>query len=471
MVGIKLRTTAQGDYVALGTEGTRVYSVSEQLRAAVRRRLNTNAADIFAIPRPSDKGDTIEWFAPMQGHVVPWSAASEEEKQQAQLELMQVRAKLLDYATQMAKSENRQEQHFGKLLEKSMHIPDENHIYLVSGRPVLTCWGLASQSMRMTGDIIPNLMTMASYHAPYVAVPEMVVGAERTCRPWWLRPLSALLLLLLLAWLAYRHFLPQLGVSVTLPGLENPVAEQLVLPRDETIREAIPVDEARRRVQAHDVDGGMVVTNGQTMPGRAEEGGGDGAEEAAPAINDETTATEDVAPAEEMPSDTTKLEEAGSLEQQPDSESPPTPDKTAADALGNNKPTEQQPIASAKPLTIPEGTLANGKTDFLDGHWKSTGGLMDQQTGKPIKVDYDFKDGKGEARITRPDGTVCKGAASPDMVGGTLTIKGGGAIGCTDGTHYVAPDFACVRSGNGNTTCQGVDAQGQKYPVRINRTE
>ncbi len=480
MAGIKLRTAAQADYTALGTEGSRLYSVSEQLRTALRRRLNARTADIFAIPRPSDRGDTIDWFAPMQGHVVPWSAASPEERQQAQEELMQVRARIQEYAAQMERSENHQERHFGKLLEKAMFIPGEDHIYLVGGRPVLTCWGFASESMARTGDIIPHLITAAPRTGSALPVAPGVAVAAARKKPWWLLALLLLLLLGVLGWLIYRYFMPQVSFSLNPPAIETPVSGQRELPVKEAGDAPFhdSVNQAGGDVTVHD------GTNGATVEGATVETGGQAGqgEKTAPAeskpdapATDGKGKAEDKAPPEDKTSeDKTPHEDKPSSEDKapppPEKSSPETKLETQEEKKPQAKtPEKESPANPPKPLTIPPDATANGNTDFLNGHWKSHGGLMDQQTGKPIKVEYDFKDGKGEAHVTRPDGTVCKGAVQPGMNGGTLSIKGGGALGCADGTHYTAPDFTCGKSKNGNTTCQGLDTQGQKYPVRINQ--
>lgn len=51
-----------------------------------------------------------------------------------------------------------------------------------------------------------------------------------------------------------------------------------------------------------------------------------------------------------------------------------------------------------QPLMIPDESNTQNSTDFLNGHWQANSGLMDDQ-GRPINLEYEFKDGKGSVRI------------------------------------------------------------------------
>ena len=120
-------------------------------------------------------------------------------------------------------------------------------------------------------------------------------------------------------------------------------------------------------------------------------------------------------------------------------------------------------------ITIPPEAQKSGSTDFLNGTWTSRGGLMDSRTGLPAEVQYDFDGGKGTVTITRPDGTVCKGASTAAMQGGKLVITGQDDPKCNDGSAYARSRVECVPGADGRTRCTGKPSQGPEYSVDMSR--
>jgi len=227
MSGILLRSGTLREFKPLGVEGQPVYAASVQLREAIRLKIGREAADCLAIAQPNENGERIDWYAPMEGDVVPWSSATGDERAGARRQLEALHQTLRETAAGILGAHtdagNREQQLFAQLLDKSVHFPGNEHIYLVDGRPVVTFWGFAERDGAVPAPL-PNL------HAPVPATtaPEppaipIPPTAKKSRRWWWW--LLWLLLFLLLLWLllfvlracAPRVSLP-LGLEIDLPG-------------------------------------------------------------------------------------------------------------------------------------------------------------------------------------------------------------------------------------------------------------
>lgn len=278
MAGALLRSGNLTEFSPLGAVGKPVYSAASQLRAAIRRRAGPETAEVFAIPKQNDQGDIIDWYAPVAGDVVPWSAASAEERREAITALQATRAKLAELSNKLL-SEDRsgsagtELQVFGKLLAQATEIPGDDHIYLIDGRPAITFWGFRPLDAPPGYDVIGNLDSEGPagnplpVAAPVVATAGDGIGTGEAVAPappaeaaetprrgwwWWLLPLLLLLLLLLLLWLGLRWwgiplpFAPSLTLPVLVEEPQTPVA----------VEEPVIVDD---RTVVIDRDGGTVV--------------------------------------------------------------------------------------------------------------------------------------------------------------------------------------------------------------------
>lgn len=207
MAGVLLRSGSVKHFLPLGATGSPVYSAASQLRAAIRRHLGTEMADYFAIPQQDEKGETIDWYSAFDGSVVPWSAATPEERSLAKGGLLAAQRQLRERSRTLQASEDSEQQVFGKLLELATRIPSDEHVYLVDGRPVMTFWGFAERDGPADLDVLAGLDTSSVAGANDAAwlSAERAAGSATRSRwwswPWLLLPLLLLLLLLaLLAW-------------------------------------------------------------------------------------------------------------------------------------------------------------------------------------------------------------------------------------------------------------------------------
>lgn len=261
MTGPLLRTGTLTAFHPLGAVGNPVYLAAAQLRAALSRRLGTDLADSFAIPQRNEDGDTIDWYAPRPGAVVPWSAAGADERAEAQRKLVRNRERIEALGQTLAAETDSERQVFGRLLAQVTSFPDEDHIYLVDGLPVVTFWGFVTDQSSAGFDPLMNLSLLAA--PPPQAPPRR--------RRWWLwLLLPLLLLLLLLSLLMLRVCQPTTMTLVPpfVPGQDGyPAPDQTGLTPDEqppsvrgaedsdedaaSPRERDPIELDRHRIERH----------------------------------------------------------------------------------------------------------------------------------------------------------------------------------------------------------------------------
>jgi len=198
MTGSLLRTGTARDYHPLGAVGNPVYLSAPQLRAAIARRLGQGVADILAIPQRNEDGDTIDWYAPVPGPVVPWSAATTDERSRSKAALMDACGAIEKLAAAMQAEIRSDHQVFGRLLEQVTVFPDDEHLYLVNDRPVMTFWGFQGLEAPSGGETLLDLP----------APPPTSVSMPPKARwrwLWWLLPLVLLLTALIAGYLLLRE--------------------------------------------------------------------------------------------------------------------------------------------------------------------------------------------------------------------------------------------------------------------------
>jgi outer membrane biosynthesis protein TonB len=193
--------------------GNPVFLAAAQLRAAIARRLGADVVDSFAIPQRNEDGDTIDWYAPAPGPVVPWSAATPDEQARAKERLLEVRERIEELARTMQAEPSGERQVFGRLLEHVTTFPGDEHVYLVDDRPVVTFWGFLENDAPVGSDPLLNLPVIEPQALP-----------PRRRIPWWVWLLLALLLLALLylLWRAWQTPPPE----APLPGVQQPAVEE-----------------------------------------------------------------------------------------------------------------------------------------------------------------------------------------------------------------------------------------------------
>ncbi len=454
-------------YQSMGENGQAVHISALQLRETLRLRKQSDVADTLAIPQVNEHGDRIDWYAPAAGDVIPWSAATESERQDALRQLENSHTVLRQLSAEYSQHANPEQRLFGKLLEKAMQFPDPNHVWLVGGKPVMSFWGfvLARHQTRIDplDCLRPPVPVAPAVSAPASAVPlasETIAQPRAIRRGWWwtlpawLRWLLPLLLLALLLMLLLRSCVPGIhipGFSATLPGLPD------------------------AHLNTPTVNAGLHGVTGTGVSGQALNRNGTGLPEASslsvnlPAsgetsVNGETSALPpvpaDASAENKLPGDAVAPESPGEVP------APPLPEVTAGLTPPDVTPANGRPDLKA-PLTIPAEALVQGNTHFLNGNWRAGAGIQDQRTGKPLSLSYQIKDGKGEVEMVRGDGVTCRGAVNAVIQSGNLAINKQGEAQCSDGSVYQMPDVQCAPGAQNIADCKGRYDANTLFPISM----
>lgn len=504
MAGALLRSGSLTEFYPLGAVGKPVYSAASQLRAAIRRRTDAATADILAVPKQNDTGDIIDWYAPAEGNIVPWAAATPEERIGAKHSLEAARKKLNELSGRLLAEdqENRSSselQVFGKLLAQATQIPGDEHIYLVDGRPVITFWGFHPLDAPPGHDVIGNLLVGGSLApavsgAPGIAAVAVPIGdaaapaaaaipiaAVVTRRAWWWRWLWLLLLLPLLFFLLIGlkscgirvplgGWLPSFATSSPIPAVpagHDPVLDSFGKPvLDPAGRPVWLGPDGRQVVYGPDGDATYVDSSGQPLTPQPPD-------QAADQPKDQTGAPGSANGSDQnkAPNPLQKPDKADAADPTKASDAAKAPDPTAApESMPSVSQRPDAAEATGAPLTIPESSARDGDTSFLDGGWRSNTGLQDD-SGNPLKLGYDFKGGEGAVTMHRSVGSqkqTCTGPAKSAMQDGQLVITQGN-IQCPDNTTFSAPRVVCKMGAGGSADCVGVNEDGSTFPVSITR--
>ncbi len=452
MRGALLRSGKSGSFTALGETGQPVYRAALQLREAIRRK-NPELVDHLAIPQSDELGNQIDWYSALDGDVIPWSSATEEERAPARRQLEALKTALEELSQRFLGTDSGEQQQgdkavFGKLLKRVIHIPDENFVYLVQGKPVLTFWGFEHAGSDLNRDPL-HCLYQAPPPPPVVEAPVVAPIVPVVARPWWRRWWWLLLLplLLLLLWLL-------LGLRGCVP---LPLVAVDLLPKG-----IVPVE---KQLEEPPLTGNVTTLNGVPVTGTvvgATNGTGTAVTETqgveAPAVEGNEA---DAAPADlanDLAKDAAKDPAAENKTVPPENKTAP-PDVTSPEA---EKSAAKKP---GPPLSIPPDA-ADGAAKFLDGQYSAGAGIQDRRTGKPLRLEYQLKDGKGQVTVHQADGSKCSGPVSATMKGGSLAIDSQGQAVCGDGSTYDMPKINCRPGATTVADCTGGYGKDQ-FPMSM----
>ena len=408
--GPLLRSDHLRSYEGLGVDGRPVYSAAQQIRAAILRQQGAGTADLFAIPQSNESGDSVDWYAPTDGPVIPWSSASEDERAEAIALLQTARTAFIEKSQSLlAEAPTGDKELFARMLPLAVQVPDNSHVYIVNGKPVLTFWGFHPQKPPIGYDVIRdlNLLPVAAAAAiiPPEPPPPPVIAPVPAGRPfwWWLLWLLPLLLLLGLLFFGLRYCAEPVP-TIELPKIEQP---EQPLPKVEPEPEPEPLVEP-----------------------------------------------------EPEPAPEPKPEPKPVPKPQPTPKPEPKPQPV---------PKPQPETKEGDTLTIPPDAMKTGSTDFLNGRWRSITGLVESGSGRPVEVEYEFKNGQGQKTILRKNGGNCTVGTQARIVGGRLTITETGSAVCADGTRFNESRVDCRTGADGKAECQGQNKGGSDYYVEMRK--
>ncbi len=455
-----LRSGSLDDILALGENGQPIYTSALQIREALRLKKQQHIVDCLAIPQINEQGNRIDWYAPFEGKVTSWIAASSTERKAAVKQLAICLASASDISLRAKKSEKAAQQLFGALLAKALQFPDQNHVYLVSGKPVITFWGFVSQDKKMRSDPLDCLRQSTDVVESAIKV-ESIVKAESTVVPPEIRAKTVVTP-------AAVELSPQADIIPT-PQL---VAEPEVTVGSEPIKTPVRWLRIGGVLSIAALIGALVAQFSGNLPGStaptAETQSSTAehmTEQLEPSASHKPQVTADaLAPVEPI---TASVPPPIMQPLLPLDHAPVPPDaKVAAESI-DAEPMAVEPIA-AEPVTppvtrannnaliLPANAVKIGSTAFLNGNWRAIPEIKSSLTGKPPSLRYQIKQGKGSVKITHGDNVTCRANVTAGLMkSGNLVINSRYRAQCSDGSKYQIPEIVCKQGTTDIADCKG----------------
>ncbi|WP_336998828.1 SrfA family protein [Pantoea agglomerans] len=438
--------------LALGENGQPVYASALQIRETLRLRRQSALADCLAIPQANERGDRLDWYAPFSGRVKSWLGASDHERRAALQQLTACQQDMQDLSTRARAAENPSMRLFGALLSKTLQFPDQQYVYLVDGKPVITFWGFVDAQARSRDDALACLRDTLEENlpvalveplpelpaAPVIAEPEIIAEPEPepeamaeplpVAAPVETQPATPVA--------AHRRFrvwylLPPVAIAAA-------VTVAVLLHRSEPVK--TPVATAKPA--------------------------------SAPATVSTPAPAATPAPVAATPSVTPLAEQAAPEklpESQPQKPVTNTTDTAPATSSATLATTVMAPVP-AKPddLIVTPDAVRDGQVRVIDGRWRVTIDQMPTPTGKPPVMRFQFKNGKGSVQIAQGN-TTCKADVSAAMTSaGNLVIESRYTAKCQNNSRYRMPLLVCHAS-IGAAVCEAQYADDRVFPMTIKR--
>ncbi|WP_207967622.1 SrfA family protein [Yersinia pseudotuberculosis] len=460
-----LRSGSLDDILALGENGQPIYTSALQIREALRLKKQQHIVDCLAIPQINEQGNRIDWYAPFEGKVTSWIAASSTERKAAVKQLAICLASASDISLRAKKSEKAAQQLFGALLAKALQFPDQNHVYLVSGKPVITFWGFVSQDKKMRSDPLDCLRQSTDVVESAIKV-ESIVKAESTVVPPEIRAKTVVTPTAV-------ELSPQADIIPTL----QLVAEPEITVGSEPIKTPVRWLRIGGVLSIAALIGALVAQFSGNLPGStaptAETQSSTAehmTEQLEPSASHKPQVTADaLAPVEPI---TASVPPPIMQPLLPLDHAPVPPDaKVAAELIAAEsivaEPMAVEPIA-VEPVTppvtrannnaliLPANAVKIGSTAFLNGNWRAIPEIKSSLTGKPPSLRYQIKQGKGSVKITHGDNVTCRANVTAGLMkSGNLVINSRYRAQCSDGSKYQIPEIVCKQGTTDIADCKG----------------
>lgn len=476
-----LRSGSLDAVLPLGENGQPVYLSALQLRETLRLRKQPQIADCLAIPQSNDAGDRLDWYSPVSGKVTSWAAASDSARTHALNQLIACQQAVADMCQKAQYAEKTSQKLFGALLAKAIQFPDQNFVYLVGGKPVLTFWGFVSlekksrldalDCLRAAEDDEPplNLSKLSAPVVPEVAalpvapvvipaviaapvVEPVAAAAEPVAEPQSLEqkpaPKHALI--------RYGWMLPAAALLIAFGVQIKGCVSQPEPAKTQAASEAKapqPAMDDQSKTEA-----AKIPAKPATPPATA----------VIPAPAQPEAVAENAKPAPVQPQATAETAQPGPADLPVDAASVPA--TAVATEAAPEQPAVDAPPAAKDDLVMPADAVKLGSTKFLNGNWRVIVGGKNPLTGKPPVLRYQIKNGKGVAKIVQGGGISCRvDVYAGLMSSGNLVINSRTKSRCSDGSRYQMPELVCKQGATGAAECSGQYDASTVLPMTMKR--
>lgn len=414
-----LRSGNLDDFQAVGGGGQAVFESALQIREALRLRKQQAIVDCLAIPQVNDGGDRVDWYSPVEGSVISWKTANEDDRFRALRYLENTLASVESLSKKCLQSPKTAQQLFGSLLSKAFQFPSENFLYLVDGKPVIAFWGFVNLNENARDDVLDCL------RESLIPEPAPVVIEDPEPEP---EPTPAV---------TFEHadeplIAPATVVRITPKALYEPEPAPAVAPPVEEPAPAPVVKKRRVPLWSLPVAAVIVAAIAAPLLWPKQAPSAEPAPAAAPAPQPVAIAPKPIKAVEplamNLPLHQAEVVESKAKEPDPAPVSAPV-------------------VIAAIPkdaMVMEAGQVKAGSTRFLNGTWRAMLDVKDPVTGKPPSLRYQIQNNKGFARVVHGDNVVCRVEVFSGLhSNGELMIKSRGNARCTDGSRYPMPEVSC----------------------------
>jgi len=178
----KLISGFLSDHEALGVGGDSIYRAAEQIRTLLQKELGEPVAQIFAIPVRNDKTNELDWYSPIEGNALRFQQISPDDQVKIK-EIIATRFASIDQFGSRLKNEIGTEaaRTYASLLDSAKSYPNDEQIFVINGRPVITFWGFKNNPLSRASALkvnIPSPVIPAALEHPTSLSPK---------RSWWQR--------------------------------------------------------------------------------------------------------------------------------------------------------------------------------------------------------------------------------------------------------------------------------------------
>jgi hypothetical protein len=135
-----LETTRQADLQPFVVGGAPVFRSLRRIRAELRSALSEQHALLFAEPAIDAAGD-IRWYAPAAGLAMRLQTLAPAVGAEVAARLARRVLDIAQRANELLRSGDEDDRLAGGQLALALELPDERHIFVVGGEPVIAAWG------------------------------------------------------------------------------------------------------------------------------------------------------------------------------------------------------------------------------------------------------------------------------------------------------------------------------------------
>lgn len=416
-----LRSGNLDDFQAVGGGGQAVFESALQIREALRLRKQQTIVDCLAIPQVNDGGDRVDWYSPVDGSVISWKAANEDDRYRALRYLENTLASVESLSKKCLQSPKTAQQLFGSLLSKAFQFPGENFLFLVDGKPVISFWGFVNLNENARDDVLDCLReSLIPEPAPIVIEdpepepePTPVLTFEQADEP-------------LIA--------PATVVRITPDELYTPEPAPVIVPPVEEPEPEPAIVAKKRRVPLWTLPVAAVIVAAIATPLLWPKQAPSAEPVAVVAPEPVAIAPKPIKAVEPLPMKLPlhQAEVVASKEKEPAPVATPAPAPVVIAAIPKDA------------MVMEANQVKAGSTRFLNGTWRAILDVKDPITGKPPSLRYQIQNNKGFARVVHGDNVVCRVEVFSGLhSNGELMIKSRGNARCTDGSRYPMPEVAC----------------------------